>query len=262
MRTFVDFHPGHIVIEHSREHGGRKSTVVAYKIEARDVRLLVEHLGPKVLVAFAQLFVWADRLAMLAQALKLNADHVTADSVAQRRNHVAIAFFAMGVMAEASKPVAVLEREGVGTVIPGSQAFARLVEMRKRWRHPGLKRYRDKVAFHADADLIWSGISRYSRRKEHGRRCGLNGGCSEDCKTNRLVVARGDGEAVLNSSLQMGSELLLVGLRVTEAEYAQAASHLADDHGRFHHRVERVFLEVLSAKGLLHTTGDDEPDED
>lgn len=262
MRTFVDFHPGRIVIEHAREHGGRDSAVVAYKIEARDVRLLVEHLGAKVLVAFSQLFVWADRLAMLAHALTLNAAHVPAAGVAQRRNHVAITFFAMGVMAEASRAVAVLEREGVGSVIPGSRAFARLVEMRKRWRHPGLRRYRDKVAFHADADLIWSGISRYSRRKEHGRRCGLNGGCGPDCKANRLVVARGDGEAVINSSLQMGSELLLVGLRVTEAEYAQVASRLAEDHGRFHHRVERVFLEVLSAKGLLHATSDDQPDDE
>jgi hypothetical protein len=230
VKTWIKSYPGHVVSTLDQND--------SWTIKARDVAALRKAVPDKLLVTFARLFAWADRLATVAHMMKLNEDPacVSPESVSVVRNRISLAVFAMGALHEAAIAVAALEQQAVGALVPHSKHWPELAKMPRRWRRrfPDL---RNRLAFHADASKIWAGLAHYSRSGEP------------------LIIAQGSGLRYVDGSLQMGQELLLVGMRMSVTRFNRIAHLLAADHGHFNERVEGLFIEVLNAHGVAAGIG-------
>lgn len=226
MRTCIKFYTGGIVS--SVADGG------PWHVEARDPAKLRAMLGDELLIPFAELFIWTDRLAAIAHLLYLDSLHVPKKSVATARNTITLVTYAIGVLYEASRAILKLRRAGVSRLVPHSMHWIELDALRKRWRDAlPLKDLRNQIAFHADPDKIRGGIERFIRKRR------------------RLPLIGGDGPKKMHSHHALGPTLLLAGLRYTRRDLRRACAQIAADHGALGDLVEHLLIDVLNAKGLM-----------
>jgi len=225
MTTRIKFYSGDIVS--SVSDGG------VWRVEARDPAKLRATLGDVLLIPFAELFVWADRLAAIAQHLHLDSLHVPRESLAAGRNGVTLVAYAVGVIYEASGAILKLRRAGVARLIPYSTHWTELDDLRKRWQRLPLSDLRNKIAFHADPDKIRAGLDRFIR------------------KHRRLPLVEGDGPKRMHSSNSLGPRLLHAGLRYTRRDLRRVSQQITADSGALGDLGEHVLLEVLNAKGFM-----------
>jgi hypothetical protein len=112
MKTRIKFYTGDIV--------SSVSDAGPWHAEARDPAKLRAVLGDDLLIPFAQLFIWADRLAAIAHLMRLDTLHVAKGSVAAKRNIATLVAYSVGVLYEAARAIRTLRRLGVGGLIPYS----------------------------------------------------------------------------------------------------------------------------------------------
>jgi hypothetical protein len=226
MRTQIKFYTGGIV--------SSIADAGPWHAEARDPARLREVLGDDLLIPFAELFIWTDRLAAIAHLIYLDSTYVPKKSVAAGRNITTLVAYAIGVLYEAAHAIRKLRRAGVAGLIPHSVHWTQLDALRKRWSDAlPLKDLRNQIAFHADPNKIRDGLERFV----HKRR--------------RLLLLRGDGPKKMYSQHALGPELLLAGLRYTRRDLRRACEQIVADHGALGDLVEQVFIDVLNAKGLM-----------
>jgi hypothetical protein len=228
MRTHIRFHPGDIVSSVADSGAG------PWSVEARDPEKLRAALGDVLLLPFAELFVWTDRLTTIGHLIHLNSQHVPDKSVAQARNLATLVAYAVGVMFEASHAIVKLRRAGIAGLIPQSIEWRELDALRKRWRDLApLKDLRNNIAFHASEEKIRDGLDRYIARRR------------------RLILVNGDGKLNMHSRHNLGPELLMAGLRYTRRDLRKALAQIAADHAALGDLAQTVFLQALAAKGLM-----------
>jgi hypothetical protein len=226
MSIRIKFHAGNIVS--SVDDAG------PWFVEARDPARLRVALGDDLLIPFAQLFVWTDRLAAIAHVLYLHRLHVQTKPLTTDRDAVAMIAYGIGVLYEASRAIWGLRRAGIAGLIPYSTNWSELDALRKRWRDQlPLKDLRNQIAFHVDPEKIRAGLDRYIR------------------KNRRLLLVGGDRHMAMYSSTALGSRLLSAGLRYTLRELRRASRQISADHSALGHLSEKVLIEVLEAKGLM-----------
>jgi hypothetical protein len=205
----------------------------SWYLEARDVSALRAALGDELLIPFAQLFIWTDRLTSIAQLMDLSNKHV-AQKVATTRNNVTLVAYAIGALYEAARAIRDLRRAGVGGLIPHLQHWKDLDALRKRWWDAlPLKDLRNQIAFHAEADKIRIGLDRAVRKRR------------------RVPLVRGEGPKTVHCLHGLGGELILAGLRFTPRGLRRASEQIAVDHAALGDLVEHVFIAVMQAKGLM-----------
>jgi hypothetical protein len=226
MRTRIKFYTGGIV--------SSISDAGPWHAEARDPAKLRAGLGDDLLIAFAQLFIWADRLAAIAHLMRLDSLHVPKGSVAAKRNIATLVAYSIGVLYEAARAIRRLRRIGVAGLIPNSVNWKQLDALHKRWWDTfPLKDLRNQIAFHAEESKIRDGLDRFVRKRR------------------RLLLLQGDDSKKMCSQHTLGSELILAGLRYTRRDLRRVCEQIAADHGALGDLAEEVFIEVLNARGLM-----------
>lgn len=226
MRTRIKFYSGKIVS--SVADGG------PWHVESRDPEVLRHALGDELLLPFAELFVWTDRLASIAQLLYLNSVHVPQRSVSSARNQITLVAYAVGALYEAAHAIRRLRQAGVAGLVPHSEHWKHLDALRKRWQSTlPLQNLRNQIAFHADEGKISDGLERFIRKRR------------------RLPMIRGDSPKKMHSHHALGPELLLAGLRYTRRDLRRASAQIAADHVALGDLVEQLLIEVMRAKGLM-----------
>lgn len=204
-------------------------------LQARDVAKLRAELGDELLVPFAELFLWADRLAAIAHLLHLNKEVGFArTSLTTERDAGALIAYGIGAVYEAAHAILKLRRAGVRRLVPHSKSWAELDAMRRRWRDQlPLRDLRNEIAFHASPDKIKAGLDRYVRKRR------------------RLLIVGGDRQVAMYSTTALGPRLLFAGLRFTRRALRSGSDYIARDIATLGSLTEQTFIDVMNAKGLM-----------
>jgi hypothetical protein len=170
----------------------------SWEVEITDRPLLLDALGEPLVIAFCRCFVHADRLAALASLAHAYAPDEQHLGITARRNIDAVFWFAAGSLLELQEAVAEvgrgLHRSGISTA--ELEGWSILHEL-STWRQGKLlRRLRNKMAFHIDAEDI---------------RVGLRSPIPEE---EPWLLARGESPNMRDAHVPFGTHPLLVGLQI------------------------------------------------
>lgn len=186
------------------------------------------------LVHFAQLFIWADRVESITHLLYVNDVVVRGRAIPHMRNLHFLMWSTVGALYEASEALRLLRGAGIEALIPNSSTWKELDALRVRWRsREPFKSLRNTGAFHAETGPISRAMDHFCRRDR------------------RRLLAQSESSKAVDASLALGTELLLAGMGASRHRLRLTIEQLFQDHKTFSDRVRQLFVEVLQAKGLM-----------
>ena len=207
-----------------------------WKIELRNFPELENALGRDVVNAFCRCFVHSDRLTSTISCTFTSEQYHGRDSTAHGRDHMTMCWFTIGTLRELALAIrdarAALAKRG--WLEPESDHWAVLRKIEDRWENNEFFRTKRNVAaFHVNRQLIDKGLN-------------------ELVKDHVIVLAEGQGEKNVDSTLSLGVLALFNGLGMSLDEYGTFIAKVTDDNVAVANAIQTAFLRAAEAAGVLH----------
>ena len=200
-----------------------------WQIEITDSARLESALGTPLLMAFCRCFVHADRINSLTSFGALSNRGYPPHSVAHQRNLQTMFWFTAGTLLELRRALPDLESALVGAGVmsprlPGWRVFREL----KAWsKGPLLWKLRNKMVFHVDAGDVKAGVQSLLRSGDP------------------WVYLTGDNDQMLTSQVQLGTEALWHGLKISQRDMSNLIRGAAKHQMRVPSALQILFSAVL-----------------
>lgn len=207
-----------------------------WKVVIGDISSFRNKVGEEVLAALCACFVHTDRLISLTTFMHLSMQRFGVDTITHSRNLHTMVWFAVGTLRELALAIrafrASLAKRGL--LEPNSPAWVKLREVENRWDGDAFFRaYRDKVAFHADLEVV---------------EAGLRGLCADETE---VVFCEGDCAKGSESSFRLGLEALLKGMGAPPDAYGPFFVTVQEDQG-IGFVLEEALTELMQKVGITN----------
>ena len=207
-----------------------------WKIELQNFPELVNALGRDVVNAFCRCFVHSDRLTSIISCEYTSEQYHGRDSTAYGRDLTSMIWFTIGTLRELALAIrdarAALAKRG--WLEPKSEHWTALRKVEERWENDEFFRTKRNVAaFHVNKELIDKGLN-------------------ELVKDRKVVLAEGQSEKNVDSTVSLGALALFHGLGMSLDDYGAFLTKVTDDHAVVAKAIQTAFLDAAEAAGVLH----------
>lgn len=207
------------------------------KMTIPDLEAFRDRLGREVTEAFCRCFVHSERLAALADWIRMLDKHEDHEAVTTGRDLWTVLWFAVGTLKEFG-----MELDGLKGHLRRTGLYDRIAnwgilnEVSRTWVHDDkYNQLRDHVSFHTNHNVIRNGLQRLVELKTPAA----------------FGTEQKDGRGF--TRIGLNCQLLGLGLELTEEEfkplYELAATHTVKAQGHLH----QVFGQVLKARGIKYS---------
>ena len=189
-------------------------------------------LGRRILNAFCQCFVHADRLNTLTSCMHVSERYHGGTSVAYARDLSNLVWFTVGTLRELAGAIQNLRGALAmrGRLDSESAPWVTLRNLERRWETDEYRRMRNQVAFHVDPEVIERGLNELVEDEDD------------------VTLAEGRGPRQVDSRLTLGFLSLHNGLDLDPDGLRNFLEVVVEDHGAAGQAIQEAF--VLAAEAI------------